>query len=332
MPGGRKGGRIAALLGAALCAAGAGAVDAPPARACAAPGGGYLEARLGGAIEAELHWREGGLACEGMLRPGAEGLRLRFAGALPGDGRLALVFAAPSLAEGGNARAVPVNVTVLDESSGRIFGTLGTARCVLDEVRQQALGDVRPPARAWAVRGRGFCTEPARAVAGGGSVLLSRFDFAGRLDVTAGEVLDALEPPAHIEPLAGFPVAEVVVERGRKRHVFKAWVADTPARRTQGLMYVKALPPDRGMLFPNPIAQHVAFWMRNTYIPLDLLFIAPDGRIANIVEDAEPLSERLLASAEPVIAVLELAGGSAGRLGLRAGDRVRLPPAGAGGR
>jgi hypothetical protein len=284
-----------------------------------------MEARLGGALEADIHWPDGALECVGMLRPGAEGLRLRFSGPLPGGGAVAIVLAAPSLAEGQSARAVPVNVTVLHESEGRIYGTRGPGRCILDEVTQAPLRDVRPPARAWTVRGRGFCTEPARAVAGGGSVLLSRFDFAGRVDIPADEVLDALVPPPGIEPLERFPQAEVVVLSGRRRHVFKAWLADTPERRLQGLMFVRALAPDRGMLFPNGPARPVAFWMRNTYIPLDLLFIAPGGRIANIVENAEPLSERLLESAGPAVAVLELAGGTARRLGIRAGDRVRLP-------
>jgi uncharacterized membrane protein (UPF0127 family) len=90
-------------------------------------------------------------------------------------------------------------------------------------------------------------------------------------------------------------------------------------------MFVPALGPDRGMLFPNEPARIVAFWMRNTYIPLDLLFIAPGGRISSIAENAEPLSDRLILSSEPVIAVLELAGGSARRLGIAPGDRVRLP-------
>jgi uncharacterized membrane protein (UPF0127 family) len=299
----------------------------PPARppACLPGDGGFLEARLGGALESELHWRGADLECTGMLRPDGEGLRLRFAGALPGGGTLALVFAAPSLAEGGSARGVPVNVTVLHESAGRIYGTLGPGRCMLDEVTQARLYDVVPPARAWTLRGRGFCTEPARAIGGEGSVLLSRFDFAGRVDVTTDEVLEALVPPPGIAPLTSFPTAEVVVESGRQRHAFKAWVADTWERRVQGLMYVPALAPDRAMLFPNEPARYVAFWMRNTYIPLDLLFIAPGGRITNIVENAEPLSERLLQSSEPVIAALELAGGTARRLGIRAGHRVRLP-------
>jgi uncharacterized membrane protein (UPF0127 family) len=313
------------LAAALLCLRAAAGEPDPSAPACLPEGQGYLDARLGGALEAELNWRGGQLECTGMLRPDGEGLRLRFAGRLPSGDALALVFAAPSLAEGQAARGVPVNVTVLHESGGRIYGTLGPDRCTLDEVEQRPVAGAVPPGRAWNVRARGFCTEPARAVGGSGSVLLSRFDFAGRLDVTAAEVRATLVPPPGIEPLSSFPQAEVVVESGRQRHVFKAWIADTAERRTQGLMYVPALAPDRAMLFPNAPARHVAFWMRNTYIPLDLIFIAPGGRITNIVENAEPLSERLLESSEPVIAVLEVVGGTARRLGIAPGHRVRLP-------
>ena len=312
---------LAALL-TAPATAGTGTATAP---ACLPGGKGFLEARLGGALETELAWRGAALDCTGMLRPGAEGLRLRFAGTLPAGGAFAVVFAAPSLPEGASARGVPVNVTLLHEAESRIFGTLGPDRCVIDEVTQAPLADVKPPARAWSVRARGFCTEPAREVGGNGRVLLSRFDFAGRLDVTADEVLESLVPPPWVEPLTAFPQAEVVVESGGKRHAFKAWIADTPERRAQGLMYVPALAPDRAMLFPNEPARHVGFWMQNTYIPLDLVFIAPGGRIANIIENAEPLSERMLLSAEPVVALLELAGGTSARLGIAAGDRVRLP-------
>lgn len=310
---------------AALCLLPLAAAADEPRAACLPGEPGFLEARLRGALEADLDWRGAELDCTGMLRPDGEGLRLRFAGALPDGGMVALVFAAPSLAEGQGARGVPVNVTVLHESASRIYGTRGPDRCVLDEVTQSPLAVVAPPARAWVVRGRGFCTEPARLVGGSGSVLLARFDFAGRLDISADEVREALVPPPGIEPLTSFPQAEVLVESGRKRHAFKTWIADSPERRMQGLMFVPALAPDRAMLFPNEPPRIVAFWMRNTFIPLDLLFIAPGGRITNIAENAEPLSERLIQSTEPVIAVLELAGGTARRLGIAAGDRVRLP-------
>lgn len=156
---------------------------APPAAAtdggCLADGSGFLSARLRGGIDADLDWRGAALECTGMARPDGRGLRLRFAGTLPEGRRLAIVFAPPELAEGEDARAVPVNVTVLDETHGAIFGTRGEQRCTLDHVSQRRLDSDDPGERLWAVDGRGFCTEPARALDGNGTLLLTRFDFRG---------------------------------------------------------------------------------------------------------------------------------------------------------
>jgi hypothetical protein len=146
---------------------------------CLPDGSGFLSARLRGDVEAETDWREPALACTGMRRPDGRGLRLHFSGALADGSPLALVFAAPLLAEGEDARAVPVNVTVLSGADGRIYGTRGEHRCLFDEVTQRLLQAEEPTVRRWAVQGRGFCTEPARALDDGGSVLLTRFDFKG---------------------------------------------------------------------------------------------------------------------------------------------------------
>jgi len=116
----------------------------------------------------------------------------------------------------------------------------------------------------------------------------------------------------------------VEVASGQKIHVFRAWVADTPESRARGLMDVRELPPGRAMLFLLDFPQFASFWMKNTYIPLDLLFISPDGRIANIVENAAPMSLDLLESVAPVTAVLEVAGGTTARLDIRSGDHVRV--------
>jgi uncharacterized membrane protein (UPF0127 family) len=100
-------------------------------------------------------------------------------------------------------------------------------------------------------------------------------------------------------------------------------MATTEARREQGLMYVRHLAPDRGMLFVFESPQVLNFWMKNTRIPLDLLFIAADGRVIRIAENAEPESLATISSMGAALAVLELAGGSAARLGLRPGVPVR---------
>ncbi|HEX2553212.1 MAG TPA: DUF192 domain-containing protein [Microvirga sp.] len=109
------------------------------------------------------------------------------------------------------------------------------------------------------------------------------------------------------------------------RHAFKVEVARNDADRAQGLMYRRSMPADQGMLFDFARVQPVSMWMQNTYIPLDMLFIRPDGSIARIAENTEPLSTRTVGSGEPVLAVLELNGGTAARLGIKPGDRVEHP-------
>jgi uncharacterized membrane protein (UPF0127 family) len=99
-------------------------------------------------------------------------------------------------------------------------------------------------------------------------------------------------------------------------------IAETPEEKALGLMFRTTLADTKGMLFPYKPAQEVEMWMRNTYIPLDMVFIRADGIVHRIEERAEPLSEAIIASHGAVAAVLELAGGAAERFGLKPGDRV----------
>ena len=108
-------------------------------------------------------------------------------------------------------------------------------------------------------------------------------------------------------------------------HIFAVEIADTEAQREKGLMFRKNLPDGQGMLFDFKREQDVSFWMQNTYIPLDMIFIRGDGSILRIVENAEPLSTRLIPSGGPVLAVLEVIGGTARKLGIAPGDRVAHP-------
>jgi uncharacterized membrane protein (UPF0127 family) len=108
-------------------------------------------------------------------------------------------------------------------------------------------------------------------------------------------------------------------------HVFAVEVVSNDADRAKGLMYRKELPQGRGMLFDFQREQDIAMWMKNTYIPLDMIFIAGDGRIRRIAENTEPLSERIIPSGGPVRGVLEVIGGTARKLGLAPGDRVAHP-------
>jgi len=128
--------------------------------------------------------------------------------------------------------------------------------------------------------------------------------------------------PDTAEPFEYLQQADVTILSGDKSHQFRVWVADTPLRRSRGLMFVRELAPDRGMLFLYDFPQFAYFWMQNTYISLDLLFVGPDGRIVTIAEYTTPLSTRLIESEAPVTAVLEVIAGTADRLGLRAGDRM----------
>ena len=100
-------------------------------------------------------------------------------------------------------------------------------------------------------------------------------------------------------------------------------VAETMDEKALGLMFRTSLPDNQGMLFPYGRSMEITMWMKNTYIPLDMVFIKPDGTIHRIEPRTEPLSEAIIASKGPVSAVLELAGGAAERLGLKAGDIVR---------
>lgn len=115
----------------------------------------------------------------------------------------------------------------------------------------------------------------------------------------------------------------VEIVSGDKTHVFQAEVMRTDEERARGLMFRRYMPEDRGMLFDFKTEQPVAMWMKNTYLPLDMVFIARDGRIVNIAENTEPMSERTISSGAPVLSVLEINAGVAAKLGIKPGDRVR---------
>lgn len=107
--------------------------------------------------------------------------------------------------------------------------------------------------------------------------------------------------------------------------VFAVETAVTDEERAQGLMFRKELPDGRGMLFDFKREQPVSMWMKNTLIPLDMLFITGDGRIARIAENTEVRSERIISSGVPVLAVLEVIAGTARKYGIAPGDRVNHP-------
>ena len=137
---------------------------------------------------------------------------------------------------------------------------------------------------------------------------------------------DAAEPSRPLE-LASYPRTTLEIShrdehQAAHRYTFQVWVADTPERAEQGLMFVSDLPATFGMIFPLEPPRIEAMWMKNTYIELDMLFIGADGRVSKIIARAAPMSLKTLSSDTPVAAVLELKGGEAARLGLRTGDSV----------
>ncbi len=108
-------------------------------------------------------------------------------------------------------------------------------------------------------------------------------------------------------------------------HNFTIEVATTQQEQALGLMFRRSLPENAGMLFLYDPPQPAAMWMKNTLIPLDMVFIAPDGRVLRIESNAEPLSTTVIPSEGDISAVLELNGGEADKIGLRRGDKVIYP-------
>jgi uncharacterized membrane protein (UPF0127 family) len=127
---------------------------------------------------------------------------------------------------------------------------------------------------------------------------------------------------APLEDLANFPRSSLEITHGKQHHAFTVWIADTPQRSEQGLMFVRDLPVDEGMLFPESQPRRISMWMKNTYIGLDMVFVDADGRIGKIVEHAVPQSLDTIDSGGPVAAVLEIKDGEASRRGLTIGDKV----------
>ena len=127
---------------------------------------------------------------------------------------------------------------------------------------------------------------------------------------------------ASVHPVSGLAVIPLTVTTPRGPHGFRVEVARTPQQQARGLMFRTEMGPDEGMLFPYDEPRVLAFWMKNTVLSLDLVFIDEQHRIINIAENATPYSEASIVSATPGVAVLELNGGRTHALGIAAGDKV----------
>ena len=129
-------------------------------------------------------------------------------------------------------------------------------------------------------------------------------------------------PTTLAQQMQHFPTGELTIESATGAHKFNIEIATTQAQMEQGLMFRRTLAPDAGMLFVFKTPSQASMWMKNTFIPLDMLYIDPQGRIINIAERRVPESLDTTSAAAPARAVLELNGGTAAKLGIRPGDRV----------
>ena len=127
---------------------------------------------------------------------------------------------------------------------------------------------------------------------------------------------------ASVHPVSGLAVIPLTVTSGDERIAFSVEVADTPEAQARGLMFRTELGDNEGMIFPYDGTRAQSFWMKNTPLPLDIIYIGPDRRISNIAAETEPYSLDPVYSVGPVLGVLELRGGRAAELGIEPGDLV----------
>ena len=138
-----------------------------------------MSAPLQGEIDVEIEWGAGTTHCRGGVRPQGDGVRLLYKGTTDATGPLLIVFGLAPLRPGESARNVPANLTLVREGTGQFYATRGQDKCAFDEVRQTPI-EAAPS--LYRLVGRGYCTQPARALAGDGAVLVSRFDVVAIVD------------------------------------------------------------------------------------------------------------------------------------------------------
>lgn len=135
--------------------------------------------------------------------------------------------------------------------------------------------------------------------------------------------MSARPQSAELEPLSAFPQSLLAIRTAAGKVInFKIWIADTPAREEQGMMFVREMDEHTGMLFLFPENRRVSMWMKNTYVSLDLLFVDGTGKIDYIAASATPKSEAIIGPPTPEYAVLELKGGACDRFGIKPGDVI----------
>lgn len=127
---------------------------------------------------------------------------------------------------------------------------------------------------------------------------------------------------SELHPLSGLQIIDVTVTSGDARHVFRTELADSQDAQRRGMMFRESMEADEAMLFPSVLPDIRSFWMKNTPISLDIIFVGLDGRILNIAANAQPYSLESVYSEGIASAVLEIRGGRAAELGIAPGDKV----------
>jgi hypothetical protein len=156
---------------------------ADSATGCFAVGGGYLRARVRGALDLDLNWDNAEMVCEGGPRPSGNGVRVSIGGPERAGGhRLRLVFGIADIGEGAGGKALRTNVTLLFEGEQRIFATQGDDKCTVDSLTQERVELLGPDRAVYRVVARGFCLGPATSLSREERVVLTSFDFAGRVE------------------------------------------------------------------------------------------------------------------------------------------------------
>lgn len=154
----------------------------PQHAGCLATGNGYLRAKIRGALNLDLDWHNAEIECDGGSRPDGSGVRVSFAGPLRSDGRrLRMVFGVGTATEGSGGHGMPTNLTVIFEGEQRLYATRGEDKCTVDELQQQRFGALDGKIRTYRVTARGFCISPATTLDNAGRILVTSFDFAGRV-------------------------------------------------------------------------------------------------------------------------------------------------------
>jgi hypothetical protein len=186
------------LLACALAAMPAGGTSPSPtieSTGCLAAGDGYLRARVRGALDLDLDWKDSQMQCEGAPRPSGNGVRVSIAGPVRGEGRrIRLVFGIAGLGEGAAGSTLRTNVTLLFEGENRLYATLGDDKCTTDTVSQSRVETLGENRAVYRIVARGFCIGPASNATHTERVVMTSFDFAGRVEFGDD---DRHESPSH---------------------------------------------------------------------------------------------------------------------------------------